>query len=354
MSRKSSPRNRVLAAAASLAALTLFTACGGPSASPAAELPAAEDELVEQAKAEGEVSLGLGGHTTAQAELLAAEFEKKYGIDVTFVREASGSIAQKVQAQAASGNIAFDAVSLNDAATLQVWQEEGLLADPNLPDRDALIDKLVLEEDSSWVPYAWAPLGYLYNDARVDPADAPTTWTELTEQDGVFAAADPGTSGSALTFFAAMNEIDKGFVERLGQKNTLISESALALTQMVATGEAAYGFPGSEPDVMTAKASGEPMAMGYPDGEIVVMSNYIAAISNSGNPAAGRLLVQYQLSEEFQAIQAEHGTRSVLEAAKAPEGLEQIEIERLKVMKPETMVESRDSIVEMFSSSIGK
>ncbi|WP_324273643.1 substrate-binding domain-containing protein [Blastococcus brunescens] len=151
-----------------------------------------------------------------------------------------------------------------------------MLADPELENRDQILEPLATPEDAAHVPFTWAAMGYSYNEASSDPASLPTTWADLAQQPGVFAVANPNSSGAALTFVAAMEQIDPEFLPSLGEGETLISDSALALTQLVATGEADFGIPGIEADVATAANAGEPLAMGYPEGEIGVLTSFIA------------------------------------------------------------------------------
>ncbi|PWV84863.1 iron(III) transport system substrate-binding protein [Prauserella marina] len=357
LSRPRRVMSRPLTAAATLlTALTTaaaLAACGPPDTSGATDLPTSEEELVAMAKEEGEVVLGAGGHTRAQAQLLADKFTEKYGIKVTFVRENSGDIAQKTQAQLTAGSPQFDVVSLNDEATLRVWEEEDVLADPAIADRDAILAPLRGEETQSYLPFTWGALGYSYNEASVDPATAPKTWKELAERSDTFAVADPRSSGAALTFVAAMERIDGGFLPGLGDADTLVTDSALALTQLVATGEADFGIPGVEADIATAREAGEPLTIGYPEGEIGAVPSYVGALAQAQHPAAARLLVRFQLSEEFQAAQVEAGSRAVLSGLPEPEEAEELTEDRLVVVDARELSERKDELVQAFSSAVG-
>ena len=152
-------------------------ACAPPETADTEPLPDDHDALVERAKEEGEVSLGAGGHTKPQAELLAKEFEKKYDIKVTYVRENSGQIAQKIEAQG-EGNRPFDVVSLNDGGTMQQWADDGLLAEVPIDNSDDLLSPLV-PDDASYTPFTWYALGFAYNSSRTEESEVPKTWQEL-------------------------------------------------------------------------------------------------------------------------------------------------------------------------------
>lgn len=340
-------------AGAAVVSLSLLTACNPPSSSAtgSTDLPNSHDELVQLAQEEGTVRLGAGGHTQAQAQLLADEFEEAYGIKVEFIRENSGQIAQKLEAQLSGGNVSFDVVSVNDASTMEAWVEDGTVADAALPNAADVIAPLA-QDGTSYYPFTWAALGYSYNSAKLDKSNAPATWAELAAAEGNKAVADPGSSGAALTFAAIMDEIDSSFFPSLGQGEVLTSDSALALGQMVATGEASFGVPGIEHDIATAQLAGEPLAMGYPDGKIGAMASYIAALESATHPAAARLLVQFAMSPEFQSAQTEIGSRSTLKDVPAPATAEEISQDRVVVMEHDKLANDRDTIIEGFEEAV--
>lgn len=353
MPRKNLPRLPI--AMFSVAAL-LITACGGgPSpTTEAADLPTSHEDLVAMAQEEGSVVLGAGGHTRPHADLLAAEFQKKYGIPVEVIRESSGEIAQKVQAQMSSRSLDFDVVSLNDSSTFAVWTDEGVLAAP-APDADTapIMEALNASDGGDYLPFTWYALGFAYNEARIDAAQIPQTWDELAGRNSTFAIADPGTSGAGLIFVDTMEIIEPGYFGRFADKNTLVSSSALALSQLLATGEADFGLPGIESDVLTARAGGEPLAMAYPEGRIGALPAYTAALAQAKHPAAARLLMEFQLSEEFQQLQVEAGYRSSLAGLPAPEGTQDLEPDRLVVADEEDLLTDRESLISSFRQQVG-
>jgi len=347
-------RRGTAAAMVALAAAALLAACGSPPASGgrAADLPTSQEGLVAQARQEGQVVVGAGGHTRDQIQLLADNFRAKYGIPVTFVRESSGDIAQKTQAQLTSRSLQFDVVSLNDEATLRTWTESKVLTDAAVPNGDRILRPLSTGK-APYLPFTWGALGYSYNAARLPAGSAPASWDALAAHLGVFAVADPRSSGAALTFVAAMADIDPRFLPALAGAKTLVSSSALALTQLLATGEADFGVPGIEADIASARKAGEPLAIGYPEGRIGTLRSYIATMAQAPHPAAARLLVQFQLSEEFQAAQAGIGSRSVLTGAPDPEGSVHIAADRLVVIDPADLSTRKDALLKAFASTVG-
>jgi iron(III) transport system substrate-binding protein len=329
-------------------ALTL-TACNPPRTDVEAA-PDGQEELIAQAQAEGVVRLGTGGHTEDHAALAAEAFEEKYGIRVEYVREGSGQIVQKVEAQSSGGNVAFDVVGLLDQETMQRWADTDFIVDAEVPNVGDVVETF-RDESAPYYPIYYSVVGFSYNEAR-NP-EPPTTWEELAEADGTLGIGNPATSGTSLNFAAAMDEIYPEFYEVVGQSgNALIADSALGLGQLVITGEVDYAVPGSEQDVFVSAKAGEPIRMGYPEGNLTGSVSYVAALADAANPAAARLFVQFSLSEEFQRQQAETGTRSVLPGIESPEGLRAVDAEDLIIFDQSTLATLRDGLVAAFDAAM--
>lgn len=331
-------------------ALAALTACNPPREGGTEEVSEDQTELIEQAQAEGVVRLGTGGHTEDHAALAAEAFEEKYGIRVEYVREGSGQIVQKVEAQATGGNVAFDVVGLLDSETMQRWADDDFIVDAEVPNVGDVVEPF-RDESVPYYPIYYSVVGFSYNEVR-NP-EPPTTWEELANADGTIGIGNPATSGTSLNFAAAMDEIYPDFYTEVGQgASVIIADSALGLGQLVITGEVDYAVPGSEQDVFVSAAAGEPIAMGYPDGELTGTVSYVAALADAANPAAARLFVQFSLSEEFQELQAQTGTRSVLPGIASPDGLRDVEPADLVIFDQSTLAALRDQLVASFDAAV--
>src|SRR5690625_3019346 len=187
-------------AALSLASMAIgLSACNPPSDQEGGgEVPDTEEDLVAQAQEEGLVVLGTGGHTEEQLEVLKEAFDEKYGIEVQWVREGSGDIVQKVEAQRTAENIAFDIVSLLDEGTMRRWSEEGFLDNVDIANIDDIIPALQVGDDAAYYPIYMSPLGCSYNTA-INP-NPPDTWEELANANGALGLGNPATSGTSLIF----------------------------------------------------------------------------------------------------------------------------------------------------------
>ena len=321
MSTRHSSRRLISGLSVSLA-VVLLAACGnGTSASETdsgegsggAAIEGISEELIAAAQEEGGVVLYAGGHTRPGLELLQEEMQELWGIQVTFTREDSGAIANSVSAELASGSLNADAVSLTDPETMQQWADDGVIADAEVPNLDDVTEGLD-DPDNPQVPYSLVPLGIMYNSAETDPADLPTTWEELASGDyGAVVSADPGASGTALAYYTMITELyGEEWIDQLATRQVSVTDSSLALAQLVLTGEADIGIPAIESAVISAAEEGEPLEIAYMEDGVPTFASEVAMLTDAPHPNAAKLLVQYHLSEEFQTALAEQGGRSVL------------------------------------------
>lgn len=311
----------------------------------------ADPGLVAAAQEEGEVVLFGGGHTREGGEAVAEMFEDAYGISVTVNRQPSGDVIQQVEASLEAGAVVADVVSLADVSTFIRWDEEGIITDAEVPNVDQLIDGIVDPSRAS-LPYAVSPLGIVYNSARTDPSEAPTSWAEFSDLGGkVLAHANPSTSGTALSFmYMAAKAAGDAYYDGFKGQDILITDSALALNQLVLTGEADYGAPAIEAEVARAKANGEPLEIIYPSEGVPVFSSELAALTEAPHPNAAKLLVQYHLCEEYQENVAELGGRPALVGVASPEGLPDMADWTIVTVDVNELGTRRDALVQQFEA----
>jgi iron(III) transport system substrate-binding protein len=364
----------VRATVAALAAMALVTtACGGESGAEGGDAGASEEstaggggsttqdgeesDLVAAAKEEGAVTIYTGAHTRPAVELLASEFEEAYGIPVTFTRQSSGDTVQMLEAELASGSVNADVVGLNDESTFQRWAEEGVTTTVDIPNRDQLME-VVGTDDAPHVSFTFVPMGVAYNTQEVSPDDLAGSWAELPETlaDQRVVMADPNASGAALFFAAGVGELaGDDFFSRIGdQQEVLVTDSALAMTQMLATGVATVANPSVESEVIAAAEAGEPIDMITMEEGLPTVLSQVAAVEEAPHPNAAALLVQFHLSEQYQTALAEMGGRSVLQDGPAPAGREALTSEQLLVPDAAETMERREEIGQAFNTAFGR
>lgn len=358
-----SPRRRLTLCLAVPSAVLLVAACGNGSEgasgsggdSTAAEIEGISQELITAAQEEGGVVLYGGGHTRPSVELLQEKMQELFGIQLTFTREDSGAVANSVEAELASGSLNADVVSLTDPETMMQWAEDGVIADAEVPNADELIDGLDNPDDPQ-VPYSLVPLGLMYNSANTDPADLPTTWEELANGDyGTIVSADPGASGTALSYYTNLSgELGEDWMAQLAERDVIVTDSSLALAQLVLTGEADIGIPAIESAVLSTAAEGEPLAIAFMEDGVPTFTSELAMLAEAPHPNAAKLLVQYHLSEDFQTALTELGGRSVLQDGPQPAEGADLSDATLLPADLEEIASRGDEVVARFASLFGR
>lgn len=342
-----------------LSGLTLLlTACGGgesvtstggsndDSGSTASGDCGFSGELVSAAQEEGAVTIYAGGHTREGLETLTQTFEEAYGITVTGVREDSGAVVRMLQAELEAGSLNADVVSLASAPAMQALNDAGALADSETPNLDDVLEG-VDDPETPQIPYAVTPLGLMYNESTV--TSPPETWQELAEYEGKIVIADPGSSGTSLSFFSMLYEElgDEWLVELAEGGNTIVTDSSLALAQLVLTGEADLGIPAIESAVVSAAAGGEPLALGLPD-PLPTFSAELALLADAPNPNAAKLLTQFHLCQTYQEAIAEQGGRSGLTDGPPAQGVQELGDTQLLSSDTASVEATREELLARF------
>ncbi|MTD12332.1 extracellular solute-binding protein [Nakamurella sp. YIM 132087] len=356
--RRNMIHQSLLGTALTVGALML-TACGGGSAAqtPAADLaPIAgiSDELVTAARQEGSVTIYAGGHSRDQIELLKSMFEARYGITVTYRRDDTSATVNAIEAEKASGTINADVVSLADPIRMQQWADEKLITAADPINQDRLIDG-IHQDGTPQVPFVQVPLGIMYNTANTQESELPATWADVTAlAPKSVITADPNASGTALSFYVTVSAaLGSDWIGQLQSAQPIVTESTLGLSQMVLTGETTFGIPANETTVLAAAKGGEPLAIHYPSDGVPIAFWEVASIADAPHPNAGRLLVDYQLSDEFQQALVDASNRSVLQGMPAPEGAPDLSgVEQLPVSVEDLAADGADVRAE-FAAKIG-
>lgn len=305
------------------------------------------EELVSAAKEEGAVTIYAGGHTREGLETLTQGFQEAYGIKVTGVREDSGAVVRMLQAELAAGNLNADVVSLASAPAMEALNEAGALAESEAPNLDSILEG-VDDPGTPQIPYAVTPLGLMYNESTND--SPPSTWQELATYEGKIVIADPGSSGTSLSFFSMLYEElgEEWLVELAEGGNTIVTDSSLALAQLVLTGEADIGIPAIESAVVAAAEGGEPLSLVLPD-PLPTFSAELAVLAEAPRPNAAKLLTQYHLCQDFQEAISAQGGRTALADGPKPQGVQELGDGEILTSDTASVEATRDELLALFN-----
>lgn len=284
--------------AASLAAA--LSALSGSSAL------AADQALIDAAKEEGEVVWYSSLIVNQLVRPVAEAFEAKYGIKVQYSRTPAGEMALKllneikansVQADAFDGNSAFFQVMPLD--NLVAYAPEAAAAYPaELKDADGryhAINLAVLTAgvNTSLVPDAEWPKTY---DDLLDPKwKGKMAWTTDLTPNG-----PPGFIGNILKVYGEEKGME--YLTRLATQNIVkVPASQRVVLDQVIAGEHQIGLMTFNHHSVISAAKGAPVTWLKME-PLVSTGNYVGLLKNSPHPNAGKLFVDFILSEEGQKV----------------------------------------------------
>ena len=267
---------------------------------------AADEALIAAAKKEGQVTWYTTHIIDQVVRLVTEAFRTRYGVRVNYVRGDSTEIALRLTNEGKAGRVhadVFDATSampaIKRAGLVERWLPE---AAHRLPPegRDA---------EGYWVATNLFVMAPAFNTSLVPRGSEPRTWDQLLDArwKGRMAWASHGTpSGGAGFVGIVMSELgqDKGtaYLRRLAsQEISPLGGSARAAVDQVIAGEFAIALQAINHQPVISARRGAPVDWIPINPSMAVMS-VAGLVKGANNPSAGRLLLEFLISEEGQQI----------------------------------------------------
>lgn len=295
---------RVTALAATAAAAMALVACGsgGENGTSAAESgidwnSLTVEQLYEGAKKEGKFVL-FSGQSSDDLEVLGARFHEQYpGIEIEHFEQVGEDSASKLTAEANAGVHTTDIIDTEQNTIYQLAQL-GLLSEYT-PPQAAGFDQRLRKPWFTGHRIQIKPI--TYNTARVSPADAPQTYSDLL---------DPQWNGklcaeaSEVSVFADMLQ-DMGrdagieYWKQLSANGLRFVSGQTNLVESVISGDCSIAVAANVHNVAKAMADGAPVAWVKTD---PLYANYgaLGVADRAPHPYAARLWMNYVLSDAGQ------------------------------------------------------
>ena len=234
---------------------------------------------------------------TLDAEPLRVRFEEKYpGVRLTILRQPGEKIRNRILAEKSAGRDLWDVVSFNhlDMATLD---REKLLAAAAKP---IYVRQYVIGFNTNLVP----------------PAQAPKDWSDLLapQWKGKLAMDE-----DEVEWFAAMLDYegrDRGlrFMRGLAAQEPQLRRGHTLLAKLLVAGDFPLALVHVQ-EMEEAKKVGAPVDWVRTLDPIITSPSVIAIAARAPHPAAARLLVDFVLSPEGQAILRSRGRMPAMDVA---------------------------------------
>ncbi|MEG0911272.1 MAG: ABC transporter substrate-binding protein [Ruthenibacterium sp.] len=294
--------------AALMAVSTLMTGCGGakkPASVATAASTAASVSTAPAPEAKGAVML-YSSMQEGQLEAIKEGFSAKYpDIKMDYYFAGTGKVVTKIATEQQSGQVAADVIWVGDPSNYITFKKNGILEKYQSPEAEAIDDKF---EDAEGY-YCGARLvvgGFGYNTNLVKPEEAPTTWEELLDPKwaGQIIMTDPGSSGTSCYMTGALMGDEKfgsDYFTKLKANGAELESGTTATHNKIAASAYKVGIC---LDYVTQNLANEGALIGfsYPTENLISITSPIALVKNCANPDNGKLLYDYILSKDGQAI----------------------------------------------------
>ena len=273
---------------------------------------AASPELIAAAEEEGKVVWYTTLIIDQAVRPIAAAFEEKYpGITVEFTRAGSGDTALKIINEGQAGRVMGDV--FDGTATFSSVMPAGFV-EPYVPDSAAAYPDELKDPEGYWHALNAYFLTAGYNTDLVSEEEAPKTFDDLLDPKWkgqmVWSAepepvAAPGFVGNILLTMG--EEEGTAYLDKLAEQDiTNMAASQRAVLDRVIVGDFPIGLMIFNHHVGISKGEGAPAAWIRME-PVISSASLLGLVKNGPNPNAGKLLVDYILSEEGQTVLASTG-----------------------------------------------
>lgn len=302
------PARRAVIGAAALA--LLLAACGGEADGPAPDDAApgepAEDASDADAAATGPITV-YSGRNEDFVGFIFEDFEAATGIEVQVRYGNTAELAATIVEEGA--NSPADVYFGQDAGALGALQAQGLLT--SLP-QDILdeVDPRFRSREGGWVGTTGRVRVLAYNTDLVDPAELPSSVTELTDPVWEGRVGWAPTNGSFQAFVTALrvgegDEVARAWLEGMIANGAVEFPNNTGIVEAVSRGEVEIGITNHYYLYrFLAEDPAFPVANHYLPGDIGGLVNIagMGVLASSDAQAAAFELVRYLLSEEVQVF----------------------------------------------------
>ena len=267
---------------------------------------AADEALINAAKKEGQVVWYTTQIVNQFARPAADAFQKKYGIKVNFLRGDSVETAVRLLNEKRSGKVRADV--FDGTTTLPALKREGLVL-KWLPDAAMSLPPAYRDPEGYWVAtnvFMHAPA---FNTTLISKQDAPRSFQDLlgSKWAGRMAWAAHATTSGAPGFIGLVldemgQESGLDYLRQLSkQKIISLGGSARAAVDQVIAGEYPMVLQALNHQPVISARRGAPVDWIRMSPSMAVLS-VAAAVKDSPNPNAGKLLLDFFLSPEGQML----------------------------------------------------
>jgi iron(III) transport system substrate-binding protein len=280
------------------------------------------DDVVAAAKKEGSLVI-YNGSVGLTVQKLADKFQQKYGIKAEVLQARASEIQERLRIERATGRVAAS-VTYQGSNSLERFAEDGtIVPHGDLPHVKDVLPPLV--ENGTVLQTCMGNFALLYNTNLVKGADVPKSWKDLLKPQwqGKILSDDFRAAGAGSgTFQVTYKAFGADFHEKLRQQKPVFSRDASEAARRVARGEFAFYLPFNVSEF--GRFKGLPINAIIPEEGAPYLAFGAGLVAGAPSPNAGRLFMDFVLTEEAQLLMVSDGWRPAiggLESKMPPESV---------------------------------
>lgn len=341
--------------AAAGVAMLVLAGCSEPSENAGSNTATSGAEDGATDSAAGSLTLYTSEPEEKVDEIIAAFNEEHPDVDVQVYRAGTGDLKARIEAEKASGSVEADLIWAADAPTFEAFKSEDLLAQLNDVETGEVIDGAV-DPEGYYVGTRIISTVLAYNTSVIDEADAPQSWTDLTDarfRDKIV-MPDPAVSGAAAynaTVWMNNDELGEDWLTALGENAPMIAASNGPTSQEIAGG----GHPvGVVVDylVRDLAAQGSPVKEVYATEGSPYITEPIAVFADSKSQSAAELFINFVLSKKGQELAVEQNYLPIIDGVGTPGEAPELDDIALMDADLQTLTDDRARSVAFFQSAM--
>ncbi|MBB5923008.1 iron(III) transport system substrate-binding protein [Actinoalloteichus hoggarensis] len=262
----------------------------------------ADAALFDAAVEEGRLSLYSGYVENSEKEVIKV-FEEDTGITVDLVRLVPNRLSERVLSEQGAGRLGADVVRTSDFDIASRMRDAGVFQSHRVSAYDDLDDSVRYFDGEFY--RVFNPLyTFAYNTALVEPAEAPTSWHDLTDPrwSGRLGITQVGAGGSSLTLNRFQEEeLGPDFLPALAEQDPRIFDSSSAALESLARGEIPVATAVVS-SVNIAASKNAPVNFVIPDEGMAAYDYFVGMTDSAVNTAAAELFLEWNLSKRGQDV----------------------------------------------------
>lgn len=266
---------------------------------------AADDPLYAAARAEGALTMDIGGPGVFW-DAVVAVFQKTYpGIDLHVTNGFSNDFRADLEKQIVSGSIVTDLTCLQTLQDFAHWKKRGALL-PYKPDGWEKIPADMKDPEGAFIPILVSMVPYAYNTKSVSPADVPKSALDFLDPKwhGKIVAVYPQDDDVSLfAFYTIVEKYGWTWMDKFMANQPVFIQGFTSSIRSLAVGDALVA-----PDTVYSMSKANLQAGGAQDvafstvDPIPVWFPANGIFKGAPHPNAARLWQRWILGPEFQAM----------------------------------------------------